>query len=248
MHVAIDRAGLPTIVGGDNGGLLLTTYALDGTWREERIGPSAGYRLTNPAFPTAEGASNRNGALVVAWRETPVADASDRTASTRTVARVRLPGETVGPPYSLTDESESDCWYSSTCITLGMAADGDVSAVYASLPDHETDLWFSRRDASTGAWSSPRQLATGINRYIAEWAHSTAWSGRSVVAIPDETGHLVYRCRAGGDCGSGTLLMRPATNRNVYVDGAGRRAALLWGLGCGRLDCWQRDLRARVFE
>lgn len=234
MHLAIDRAGLPTVVGAVDGRVLATTYGLDGAWLEEQIGPRPRYKLANTTPPTVEGASNRDGALVVAWRETPVGEGG---AYGRTVARVRPPGEAFGEPHALT--SESSCYFYNRCMSLGVAADGDISAVYTSQPDDETDLWFTRRDAGSGAWSSPRQLASDLDRYFPEWAHSTARSGRSVVAIADETGHLVYRCRASGDCGSGTSLKRPGRNTNVHVDGAGPRAALLWG---------KDDLRARVFE
>jgi hypothetical protein len=143
--------------------------------------------------------------------------------------------------------TEANC-YQDVCVTLGMDADGGVTAVYSNQFGEAADIWFARRDAANETWTTPLLLAHDASRYFMG-AHATAPSGGSVIAIPaGQFHHLVYRCGPAGNCDSPTTLGPPG-GFEVSVDSARGGAALLWDDGCADDECEvQIYLLARVYE
>ena len=241
-HLAVNRAGHPTVVGRADGRILVTTYGSNGAWVEEVIEPSPGYQLAGPSgYVTA--VSNRAGDLALGWREIP--GGGGYVGATR--VHVRPNGGALSPLYTLTKEADCREWLD-PCVTLGMDAHGDVTAVYATNAGAANDIWFTRRDAATGMWTSATLLLEDGSRYF-RGAHATALSGGSVIAIPlDGNRFLVYRCGPAGTCGPPATL-GPPNGYHVAADSARRSAALLWGAGCAGEECEiQDDLLARVYE
>ena len=240
-HLSVDGEGRPTVVGASNGRLLVTTYGPDG-WVEEPVGPSPGYELDSPLDPRIAAASDRSGGLAVGWREVLPDSGPDDPGTT--VVRYRPPGEAFTPGHALTTESSCD----RPCVTLGMARDGDLTAVYPVWAGGlQADMWIARRDATTEEWKAPQLLAHDVNRF-AEFTQSTAPGGRSVVAISIEAGYLAFRCDAAAHCEAPVELAEPEQYSEVLVDGAQRRAAMLWGSGCASECEYFSTIRARVFQ
>jgi hypothetical protein len=240
-YLSVDGKGRPTVVGASNRRVLVTTYGSDG-WVEEPVGPRPGYELSSPTSPRIAVASNRSGDLAVGWHEVlPNSEPSDPGT---TVVRYRPSGEAVTPAHALT--SESICDY--RCVTLGIAADGDLVAVYPVWTGGlQADVWITRRDATTQEWQAPQSIARDVNTY-AEVTQSTAPGGRSVLAIPFESGHLAVRCNAAAQCGAPVELAEPVDYSEVAIDGVKGRAVMLWGAGCA-FECeFFSTLRARVFD
>jgi hypothetical protein len=240
-HLAVDSAGHAVVVGIADGRLLVTTYGSDGVWTEQQLGPSDGYEIASvPSGATA--ASNRSGDLVVGWREVlPNAGPFDPGT---TVVRSRPHGEGFGGAHVLTENSSCE-W---SCLTLGMDADGNNTAVYSTwLVGSDADVWFTRRDGSTGSWAHPRQLAHEVNKY-SKFAHATAPGGGSVIAIDADTAFLAYRCGPAGGCRKPVSLSPPRQYDEVVADTARGTAAMIWGTDCV-FDCeYESRLLARVYE
>lgn len=179
--------------------MLATTYQADGTWSEERLGPSAGYELEGSIVQVAEAATSMSGAVAVGWREIP--DGSGYEAYGKTVLRSRAPGGTFVAPHTLS--TDADCGSAEPCQTLGLANDGNLVAVYARpithLDDLDADLWLVRRDAATGALSNPQLIVHAVSRYLL-WEFAVGPGGAAVVAA------TATRTRSS----SGARLLPPA--------------------------------------
>ena len=241
-ELSVDGEGRPTVVGATDDRVVVTTYGSDG-WVEEQVGPSPGYELPS-LTPHFAAASNRSGDLAVGWREVLIGSGPSDPGTT--IVRHRPRGEAFAPAHVLATES----WCSSdfSCVPLGMAADGDLTAVYQVLVDGSlADVWITRRDATTQEWQAPQRLAHEVVPY-AGVIQSTAPGGRSVVAISIESGVLAFRCDAAAHCGAPVEMAEPDLYNEVVVDGAKGRAVMLWGAGCA-FECeYFSTLRARVFK
>lgn len=239
--LSVDTQGRPTVIGTDHGRVLATTYQADGTWSEERLGPSAGYELEGSIVQLAEAATSVSGAVAVGWFEVPVGSGSE--AEGRTVVRYRAPGGTFGARHTLSTDAKS-CY--EVCQTLGLANDGDLVAVYARpVAERDADLWLVRRDAATGAWSNPQLIAQAVSRYL-PWEFAVGPGGAAVVAA-DGDSKVVVRCPPVAACPPARRFSAPRLYADIVVDaGPLQTSSMMLGVGCVTEGCWARTLRARV--